>query len=78
MSKTNAANPESGTRPLAGKPNECDGTLTDAPKPTPETVRDAEVDEGATLRAVNRQVNGSDGQPDGNPKKQITGLFREE
>jgi hypothetical protein len=77
MSKPNAANPESGTRPVAGKSNECDGALTDAPTPTPEKVRDAEADEGATLRAVKRQVEDADGIPNGNPKAQVTGLFRE-
>lgn len=70
------AQPDAGTRQSEGKSNEPDGALISGPAPTP--VTNATVDEGATRRCVDRQVNGPDGKPDGNPKKQVTGLFRQE
>lgn len=41
------------------KSNSADGALKDAPKPTPDKVRDAEAVPGATLKAVNEQDGGN-------------------
>jgi hypothetical protein len=70
------AQPESGTRAMAGKSNEADGALIKGP--AAEAVTTAKADDGACVRAANRQINGPDGKPDSNPKKQLTGSYRQE
>lgn len=72
------AQPEAGTRQMKGKTNECDSALTDAKKYAPSAVTNPTVDKGAGPRAAKRQIEDAKGTPNGNPKKQVTGLFRQE
>lgn len=62
------ANPEMGTRTIAGKTNMPTSVMTDAYKATPEAVRDAKSDDGACLKAGLKQRTTSDGTEASNPK----------
>lgn len=58
------ANPQAGTRKMAGKTNGPESVMTDAPKPKAAAVKDAECKDGVARKCIDTQV----GQ-NGNPKK---------
>ena len=67
------AQPEAGTRQMAGKTNECDSVIKDAKKYTPSavTIVDPDANKGACLAAGKKQRVGTyDQAEDSNPKHQ--------
>lgn len=69
--------PSSGARQMSGKSNEPDGALIKGP--AAEAVRTtAAENKGACVAAATRQIEGEDGVRNGDPKTQLTGLFRSE
>jgi hypothetical protein len=61
--------PQAGTNQPAGKSSQPDAVLRTGLQPKSEAVQDCKCVDGAARKAIDTQVNGSDGNANGNPKK---------